>query len=268
MTHQWDEFSKSLAEPVPRRESLRRLGFALAGVVLSPLGLNSAFAGFRDPCKSFCRCRNKSQQNACLSACRTCNKDPSRLAGSCGNYVCCGAGRTSCGGYCADLDNDPYNCGACGYSCDPPGPYEYGACINGSCEYSCVEGAVYCNGTCTLVGWDSNNCGACGNACPGSAPYCNQGVCSVCPPGATLCGGQCIDILSDPANCGACGNVCGGATPYCIQGACTDCATGTICGGACVDLSTDPFNCGACFNACSPLEACAGGTCQGICVGC
>ena len=36
----------------------------------------------------------------------------------------------------------------------------------------------------------------------------------------------------------------------------------------CVDLSSDPYNCGACSNQCAPSEACAGGVCQGICVGC
>jgi hypothetical protein len=69
MTHHWDEFSKSLAEQsVPRRQSLRLLGAALAGALLSPLGLGSAFAATRDRCKAFCKCRNK-QQRAC-SACR------------------------------------------------------------------------------------------------------------------------------------------------------------------------------------------------------
>jgi hypothetical protein len=40
MTHRFDEFSKSLAEKsVSRRGSLRLLGAALAGAILSPLGL-------------------------------------------------------------------------------------------------------------------------------------------------------------------------------------------------------------------------------------
>ena len=90
MTHQWDEFSKSLAdESIPRRQSLRLLGAALAGAVLSPLGLGTAWAGKADPCKSFCRCSNKTQQNQCLAACRACNGNISRLGGSCGSYVCC-----------------------------------------------------------------------------------------------------------------------------------------------------------------------------------
>src|SRR5262249_20552464 len=111
MTHQWDEFSKSLAEPVPRRESLRRLGFALAGVALSPLGTAWAAPKRRvrrgkDPCPTFCKCRNTRQQSACLAACSACNGDTRRLYGTCGSYVCCGDGQTGCGGICTDLTKD------------------------------------------------------------------------------------------------------------------------------------------------------------------
>jgi hypothetical protein len=275
MTRHWDEFSKAVAGPLPRRESLRRLGIALAGAVLSPLGLQSASAGHHpkqqvDRCKSFCKCRNKKQQDQCLKVCGACGKDPSRLAGSCGNYFCCSAGLRSCGNYCADMTSDPYNCGACGYVCEEPGPYEWGACVNGRCEYACAEGAVYCNGFCTFLGWDSGNCGACGNACPASAPYCNQGVC-VCPSGMAVCDGNCIDVQNDPDNCGACGNVCPSSAPYCHAGACTGvrCAPGlTWCDPGCVDLSSDPYNCGACYNQCAQSEYCSGGVCQGTCYGC
>jgi hypothetical protein len=220
--HPWDEFSKSLAEePVLRRESLRRLGLVLAGAVLGPLGTQLAWAGHQDPCKAFCTCRNKRQQDQCLKACRACNKDPSRLVGSCGNYFCCGAGQSSCGSYCADLANDPYNCGACGDECDPPGPYEYGACLDGECRYDCVEGAVYCDGACTFLGWDPNNCGGCGQICGGSTPYCNGGACSECWPGSMLCNGICTDVLTDNGNCGACGVVCP-STMYCAAGVCVE----------------------------------------------
>jgi hypothetical protein len=274
MTSHWDEFSKSLAQPLPRRESLRRLGLALAGAVLSPLGLQSASAGHHpkqqtDLCKSFCKCRNRKQQDQCLKACNECGKDPSRLGGNCGNYFCCSAGLTSCVSYCADLANDPYNCGECGSACEEPGPYEWGACISGRCEYACAEGAVYCNGFCTFLGWDSGNCGACGNACPLSAPVCNQGVCD-CPSG-DVCDGECTDIRFDPDNCGACGNVCPASAPYCVSGACTDqpCPPGlTWCQLACTDLLSDNYNCGACNNQCPGGTACEAGTCIGSCIGC
>ena len=135
MTNRWDDFSKSLAEESStRRESLRLLGAALAGAVLSPLGLGTARGAGKpraaDPCKTICRCSNKRQQDACLAACRSCTGATSRLCGSCGTGV-----------NCYDLAHDVNNCGACGNAC-LPGPYETAACLAGTCVYSCVEGAV------------------------------------------------------------------------------------------------------------------------------
>ena len=251
MIHHWDELSKSLAEEsLPRRESLQRLGFLFAGAVLSPLGLGTAWARGADPCKAFCKCRNKKQQNACLAACKACGNDPRFLCGSC-----------SSGYACTDLANDPNNCGACGRACDQAGPYEYGVCVGGECDYFCVDGADRCDGTCTFLGWDPSNCGACGNVCPETAPYCNQGECAACPPGTALCGGQCVDLLTDPSNCGACGNVCDESTT-CSQGVCSPCVFPFIlCGGVCVDPTSDRDNCGGCGGTCPEGEVCSGGVC-------
>jgi hypothetical protein len=176
MTQPWDEFAKSLAEPLPRRESLRQLGLVITGAVLGPLGLESASAGKADPCKSFCRCGNKRQQDQCLRACKACKKNFSRLGGNCGNYFCCRAGQTPCGSYCADLASDADHCGACGFACPEPGDFEYGACVDGECRYACIAGAVYCDGACTFLDSDENNCGACGNVC-GSNSDCYYGEC-------------------------------------------------------------------------------------------
>jgi hypothetical protein len=224
MTHHWDEFSKSLAEPLPRRESLRRLAVVFAGAVLSPFGRQTASAGHHskklpDPCKAFCKCRNKKQQNQCLAACKSCNNDTSRLCGTCGDYFCCGNGLSCCGGYCADLAHDFQDCGACGYVCDTPGPYETAACIDGRCEYPCAYGAIVCDGACTPVSWDPNNCGDCGIVCGGTTPYCNQGTCSRCQPGWAYCNGNCIDVTYDNGNCGACGVICP-SDQTCVGGYC------------------------------------------------
>src|SRR5262245_49627347 len=109
MSHQFDEFSKLVADgSIPRRESLRQLGLLITATVLSPLGAEFARAGKQpqkskppkappppkppvDPCKSFCKCRNTRQLDQCLKACKSCGSNPSRVAGSCGNYYCCGA---------------------------------------------------------------------------------------------------------------------------------------------------------------------------------
>jgi len=224
MTHPWDEFSKSLAESVPRRESLRRLGLVFAGAALAPFGLSSAWGRAQDPCKNYCRCRNKAQQNQCLAACQACNGNTSSLCGSCGNYFCCGSGQNCCGGYCADLLDDIDNCGGCGSACNGAGPNEYSACIDGQCVYGCFTGAVRCNGTCAYLSSDPNNCGACGNLCDGSTPLCIDGTCSANP---------CI-------------------FPF------------VPCDGVCIDPTSDPFNCGGCYNQCAPSEVCSGGFCQGF----
>src|SRR6476619_3570854 len=124
MSHQFDEFSKIVADgSIPRRESLRQLGFMVTATILSPLGAGFARAGKHPPkppqppkppkpqdlCKKFCQCRNKKQQDQCLKVCQSCGNDPHRVAGACGNHVCCSAGLVACGGYCADLANDVSN---------------------------------------------------------------------------------------------------------------------------------------------------------------
>jgi hypothetical protein len=221
MTHHWDEFSKSLAEEsLPRRESLRRLGIALAGAVLGPMGLHSTLAGHskrqQDRCKSVCRCRNKWAQNQCLDACRACASNGTQTCGYCGNY------------YCTDR-SDVVDCGACGNACNP-GPSEYRACIDGRCEYACAEGAVYCDGTCSFLDRDFYNCGACGVVCE-FGEVCSEGACV-----PVTCGGGycpvvyhylpphwrpgCTDVGQDNYNCGACGNVCPQGGTYCDRGEC------------------------------------------------
>src|SRR5262245_47405042 len=161
MDHLFDEFSKSLSHSVPRRESLRRLGAVFAGAVLGRLGIETTWAAGQDSCKAFCKCANKKQQEQCLAACKACNGNTSRLAGSCGAYTCCpiascngvcsnlksdpncGAcgnncrlyGESCCGNYCADLNNDVFNCGRCGTVCLPPSANEDVACVAGQCVY-------------------------------------------------------------------------------------------------------------------------------------
>jgi hypothetical protein len=200
MSHEWDEFCKSLAEPVPRRETLRRLGFLFAGAVLTPLGLGTAWAsGGTDLCNSFCNKCQRSQRTSCLTACRACNSGPSHLCGSCAN-----------GYICTDFQNDVHNCGACSNDCwSGAGVNEDAACIDGKCAYQCVQGAVDCNGTCTFLDSDPDNCGACGNVCPVTEPYCGQGVCvdPGCPPGLTYCG-ACVDVMWNNSYCGSCFHSC------------------------------------------------------------
>jgi hypothetical protein len=266
MTHHWDEFSKSLAEKsVPRRESLRLLGAAVAGALLGPLGVRTAWAG-GDPCKAFCNRYPRAQRSSCLAACQACSGDTSRLCGSGPTLSCCALGTACCSGYCTDPASDFDNCGACGAPCDYPGPYEDGACVDGHCFYSCVPGAVDCgDGACTPLWSDPDNCGACGNVC-GAGMTCQNGTCqpNTCVPncptnwcGGDGCGGECgcpagfvcmgdgsnMCVPVDPDNCGGCpeGQVC--SDGYCCNPDCTpdnpsypNC--GTICGDPCASFWT------------------------------
>src|SRR5436190_22474668 len=106
MTYQWDEFSKSLAEDsVPRRQSLRWLGAALAGAVLGPFGGGAAWAGKQDPCQAFCnRCSNKTKRNQCLAASQACNGNTSRMGKPAETCTCCWT--SVCDGACSDLPSN------------------------------------------------------------------------------------------------------------------------------------------------------------------
>jgi hypothetical protein len=222
MIQYWDEFSKSLAETaVPRRQTLRLLGAALAGAILAPLGARSAWAGPPDPCKTFCNRYTRSRKTACLAACRACSGDTSRVCTSGSSFTCCSGGTTCCSGICTSLADDFDNCGACGALCADPGPYEQGACMDGHCFYSCAPGAVDCGGTCSDLSSDPDNCGACGSVCPETVPYCLDGICgaSPCAHPLTLCGGVCVNLYTDWFNCGACGHECIGYE-FCANGVC------------------------------------------------
>jgi hypothetical protein len=153
-----DEFSKLLAESVSRRESLRRIGTFVAGAVLAPLGLGTAWAARPDRCGAFCRgCSSKAQRTQCLAACRACNGNTSRLCGSCGAYVCCASSAACCNGACTSVSSDRQNCGACGNVCA-------GSCIQGTCS-PCFGGQALCDGVCREIALDPSNCGGCGIVC-------------------------------------------------------------------------------------------------------
>lgn len=96
----------------------------------------------------------------------------------------CKGGKTLCGeGSCADLENDPRNCGSCGYVC-PQADNEDLVCTHGICGLSPQPGRADCNGR-TEDGAevdlmkDPRNCGACGNSCDTNA-------------GQPCVGGQCV----------------------------------------------------------------------------
>jgi hypothetical protein len=174
-----DEFSKLLAASVSRRESLRRIGAVLAGAVLGPLGLRTAWAAGPDRCLAFCRCATKAQQNQCLEACRACNGNTGRLCGSCGTYACCASSAACCNGTCTTVNSDPHNCGACGNVCPASAPI----CNQGTCSAAqCFGGQMLCDGVCREIALDPSNCGGCGIQC-GPGENCLGSCVPAEPPG-------------------------------------------------------------------------------------
>ncbi len=216
-----------------------------------------------------------------------------------------GARDASAGRFCANLQTDRANCGACGQACAagqrciagacvtecPPtqtlcgaacvdttvDPAHCGACghacpggqtcVAGACSMACPTGQMYCTDRCLDVTGDRTNCGACGRACA-DGELCAMGTCAFsCTTGRVNCSMHCIDTNTDRAHCGACGTACA-AGQLCVAGVCTiTCAAGTTaCGAACADLSSDHANCGACGTACTATQFCVGGACGASCL--
>src|SRR5262249_56641559 len=91
----FDVLAKTLAEEVPRREALRRLGGSLAAAILASLGVGKAWsqAGTVD-CGSACGAvfpGNDPQRRACIHACEDCQANGGRVCqiSGTGTGLCC-----------------------------------------------------------------------------------------------------------------------------------------------------------------------------------
>ena len=103
----------------------------------------------------------------------------------------CPMGLTCCGGVCANVANDIFNCGTCGTVCSGPHPF----CQGGSCTQAeslcghqrpCSTGTFCCGATCCPEG---TLCCEVPGPGPTSGPRCvspteNHGT---CPVGCPLC---------------------------------------------------------------------------------
>jgi hypothetical protein len=173
----------------------------------------------------------------------------------------CACGLSACNGVCADLANDPRNCGACGKTCSH---YQY--CGAGQCH--CLPGLTLCSGdnACHDLTSDPNHCGSCTHACV-SGEKCDDSVCGTgaCSSGLTGCAlagnlTACVDLSKGVPYCGDCSRACG-PDQVCAAGAClvyapaTPCTT-CPCAADCARTEGSPAIC------CAPV---AGGT-QPICV--
>jgi len=209
------------------------------------------------------------------------------FSGGCDEGDLC-PGLAECGGKCADLENDPANCGECGVACAEGQVCFRGACSEGACSDECdALGAIRCadppdNGLVLCADYyDADRCLEWGNytPCPGGGT-CLDGVCQGgCEDGCTTEGERRCegDGYSECAR-GGDGCLAWGAVVPCETG--VTCSAGA-CSAACVDECTEGEtdceeggvrSCGqhdddACLEW-SPVEACAEGwDCEdGACV--
>jgi hypothetical protein len=183
---QFDTLARSLAAPVPRRTAVRLLAGGLLGGLLASRGSGPVRAQTVESCAA-----------QGLTFCT----DPYGFV------------------YCADLINDPENCGACLYGC------AYGqVCGGGTCQAFCGAGQTYCNDACVDTSSDPNHCGGCFRTCAADAS-CLGGGCLESPgscanQGLADCGLRCVDYNTDVTNCGSCGYVCTAAGAICQGGLC------------------------------------------------
>jgi hypothetical protein len=145
----FDTLTRGLANPASRRTAL---GVGLSGI-LGALGVTETAAKkHKKWCKKKCgpcqRCKKgKCKPTAAGTLCTLADGEE----GTCQSGACvftCAPGLTDCGGYCADLQTDDNNCGACGNYCilfDP-------VCQGGSCcaptAFSCSDDEDCCSGNC------------------------------------------------------------------------------------------------------------------------
>jgi len=183
----------------------------------------------------------------------------------------CSAGLSPCSGRCVDLQTDPDNCGACGFSV----PYGE-TCRNG--QFSSSSG-LNKNGSSAA----SPGATSAGSVLTSATV---AGIKGSCPTGRSSCSGTCTDLLNDTGNCGSCGNSClSGQT--CQNGRCLvpgtsvpvvstsalititpelSCSYGQIpCGNSCVNIFTDKKNCGVCGRTCGSQETCVNARCGPAC---
>jgi Stigma-specific protein, Stig1 len=290
----FDEMAKALAEGVPRREALRRLGSGLATTLLASLGVERAWAAC-PPGTTLCgrKCVNlQTDRKNCGSCGHDCQNDQRCVSGSCSGGSGGGGGGDGgglCANYCSGLPTNQRAscqsaCNACGgdtsrlcasntsgtVACCPQGA----PCCSGNCcgvgQQCCLggNGSAYCTGLGT-----NQDCSRCGDTCTGGK-FCVNQACA-CANGQIDCGdGICVNLGTN-LNCSRCGDTCSGGK-FCVGGTCA-CPSGQAdCGtGVCVNLGTNS-NCSRCGDACTGGKFCVSGTCtcpsgqadcgDGICV--
>ena len=105
-----------------------------------------------------------------------------------------------------DFDNDPKNCGSCGFNCQPAQ-----VCWEGQCVLDCPDHLTRCGQQCVDPMTDPDHCGGCDQACEfeNAAATCVNGACHM---GA--CDDGWFDDNGDPADgCESDGGLPDGGSP-------------------------------------------------------
>lgn len=198
-----------------------------------------------------------------------------------------GAAGTQASGTCAaDINNDPANCGGCGYACPANALCQQGQCFckdgytaeNNGCVAApagtgsgtapgtgCPAGMSPCpDGYCYDLAFNAENCGICGNMCS-SGMICSASTCTSVPPDVTpettAAVTTTVTVTTTTTTTGSSGSglvwgpgtlskICKSPYSYCSAS------------GSCVNLLTNQTNCGACGTKCTKFQTCVNGACK------
>jgi hypothetical protein len=205
MSGRFDDLSRSMADPLPRRGALKMLGAAaaagVAAVVLKPFRADATCSAGQTPCGPNCCAAGV----ACLDA----------SAGTCG----CPAGTTQCGsnccsgictltsgrgGCCCEAGTTPcgFNCCAKGVACFDRSrgicacPAGYTSCVSGDTLTCCPSGAPCGSPSCmtatnpnlgNYIQCSPNQCRPTGATCFSNKQCCAPLTCSCHNEGFSVC---------------------------------------------------------------------------------
>ncbi len=118
----------------------------------------------------------------------------SGAGGLCGSGPACMEGQQCCNGSCADLSNDPFNCGGCGTACGGATPHCSTTCIATPCSRdgsACAGGGTCCGSQC---------CAAGDICCTEAGPVTIDYVCHRPTASAPTCPGDCAPLCKSDRN--------------------------------------------------------------------
>jgi hypothetical protein len=207
-----------------------------------------------------------------------CGADNALVGGS------CAAPFSQCGVECVNLENDPQNCGTCGFACSPGDACGMGECIfvlsDGSSLDAASEDARSGSDGSLRVDATMNDApsgdGSDASDAPGDRASTDGPTGDGTLPDGLAPDGSTADGATDGAGTDgtADANVTdGGAVDSAAGdssaeegGEAATCAPDQECGGTCVDETGDPLNCGGCGIVC-PSQICVASQCVGSTAG-